>query len=60
MRRRDVIMGIGGAIALPLAALAEQKPLPVIGWLSPMSAVAQGGNRMGESGRFPAGSALDW
>jgi putative tryptophan/tyrosine transport system substrate-binding protein len=58
MRRRDVIIGIGGAIALPLAALAEQKPLPVIGWLSPMSAVAQGGNRMGESGRFPAGSAV--
>ena len=58
MRRRDVIVGIGGAIALPLAALAEQKPLPVIGWLSPMSAVAQGGNRMGESGKFPAGSAV--
>jgi putative ABC transport system substrate-binding protein len=26
--------------------------------LSPMSATAQGGNRMGESGRYPAGSAV--
>jgi putative ABC transport system substrate-binding protein len=32
--------------------------MPVIGWLSPMSATAQGGNRIGESGRFPAGSVV--
>jgi putative ABC transport system substrate-binding protein len=32
--------------------------MPVIGWLSPMSATAQGGNRMGESDKFPAGSAV--
>jgi putative ABC transport system substrate-binding protein len=38
------------------AVRAQQKAMPVIGWLSPMSATAQGGNR--ESGRFPAGSVV--
>ena len=33
MRRRDLILGIGGALAVPLAAQAQQPQLPLIGFL---------------------------
>src|SRR6516225_8382100 len=58
MRRRELILGIGSAVVLPIAARAQQKAMPVVGWLSPMSAAAQGANRLGETGKFPAGSAV--
>jgi putative ABC transport system substrate-binding protein len=37
MRRRDVILGIGGLISAPIAARAHQKAMPVIGVFSTAS-----------------------
>ena len=33
MRRREFIVGIGGAVAWPLVASAQQRTLPIIGLL---------------------------
>ena len=38
INRRAFIAGLGSAAAWPVAARAQDKPLPVVGWLSSQSA----------------------
>jgi hypothetical protein len=44
IRRREVIAGLGSAITWPVVARAQQRPLPVIGFVYPGSATASADN----------------
>jgi len=58
MRRREFIRLLGGAVALPLGARAEQSTLPVVGFLSSLTAqvtdkrVASFGQGLRETGQI--------
>jgi len=40
MKRRQFIAGLGSAVAWPLAARAQERPLPVVAFIGPLSAEA--------------------
>jgi len=52
MRRRELIFLLGSAMMAARALRAQQKAMPVIGWLSLLSPAIQGGSRMPESGTY--------
>jgi len=55
MRRRDLLLS---AVMVARAARAQQKAMPVIGWLSSLSPAVQGGSRMSEVGMHDAGTSI--
>ena len=57
MRRRDLLLS-ATAVMVARAARAQQKAMPVIGWLSSLSPAVQGGSRMSEVGMHDAGTSI--
>src|SRR5258706_15335802 len=54
MRRRDFIAGLGGAAAWPLAALAQQRALPLVGIVDMVEVETERGTYVGSFSRLGA------
>ena len=52
MKRRDFVLLLGAAMTAPRRLGAQQKAMPVIGWLSTLSPAIQGGSRMPARGTY--------
>jgi putative ABC transport system substrate-binding protein len=52
MNRRELMLLLGGMMTAARSLPAQQKAMPVIGWLSALSPAIQGGSRMPEPGTY--------
>ena len=60
MHRRRFITLLGAAITVARTLPAQQKAIPVIGWLSALSPAVQGGGRMPEAGTYESLPVAAW
>jgi hypothetical protein len=60
MKRRELLLLLGSAMITAPGVGAQQKAMPVIGWLSLLSPSIQGGNRMPESDTYESLPADAW
>jgi putative ABC transport system substrate-binding protein len=58
MRRRELFVLLATSMIGAPGLRAQQKAMPVVGWLSALSPSIQGGSRMSELGKYDAGSSL--
>ena len=58
MRRRELLLALATGTMGARAVRAQQKAMPVIGWLSSISATTQGGSRMSEAGKYEPGTPV--
>ena len=52
MKLRDLVLLLSGAMTAARHRGAQQKAMPVIGWLSALSPAVQGGSHMPEPGTY--------
>ena len=60
MRRRELFLLLGGAVTAARPLHAQQTGMPVIGWLSAVSAAVQGGSHRPEAGTYESLPAAAW
>jgi putative tryptophan/tyrosine transport system substrate-binding protein len=58
MKRRELLLSLATAMIGAQTVRAQQKTMPVIGWLSSISAAIQGGSRMSEGGTYDTGTSV--
>ena len=60
MKRGDFVLLLGGAMTVARRLRAQQKAMPVVGWLSAVSAAVTGGSHMPEAGTIESLPAAAW